>query len=281
MEHTGIIAGVIFGLLVFAFKAGIGIAYRLSTLSSMRQLSGKKYVILGSSVAYLMLFVGMSYLAKAMDITLYIGRLLPMLRTGTTIHILLCVSMAAWAVYLLSKRSLSCSLAHCNPQVAFNSPKTPLPAPASTTWAWLTLALPCPVCMSVVLFSLSFLQAIFPERLLYITLGLYLIFMLTVFLSAYAFHRIKATNSPERVLAHLMLGISGYFLLLLVISPQVQGLTEIYDLVAKQYASNPMTDTAAHTSLSAINLLGILTLLISAVTGFLMQKHRTKRAVMK
>jgi hypothetical protein len=281
MEHTGIIAGVIFGLLVFAFKAGIGIAYRLSTLSSIRQLSGKKYVILGSSFAYLMLFVGMSYLAKAMDITLYIGRLLPMLRTGTTIHVLLCVSMAAWAVYLLSKRSLICSLAHCNPQVAFSSPKTPLPAPASTTWAWLTLALPCPVCMSVVLFSLSFLQAIFPERLLYITLGLYLIFMLTVFLSAYAFHRIKATNSPEQVLAHLMLGISGYFLLLLVISPQVQGLTEIYDLVAKQYASNPMTDTAAHTSLSAINVLGILTLLISAVTGFLMQMHRTKRAVMK
>lgn len=287
MEHTGIIAGVMFGLLVFAFKAGIGIAYRLSVTKTNR----KKYTVIGSSVIYLMLFIGISYLVQKMDITVYIGKLLPMLRTGTTIHIVLCVSMAAWGIYLLSSQNMGqrCAISNCGRTVpAFDTKhgaasSTTFHARSSTdTWAWLTLALPCPVCMTVVLFSMSFLHAIFSEHLLLITLGLYLFFIITLFLTVYGFHRIKDVKTPPKVLlAHLMLGISGYFLMLLVISPQLQGIIEIYDMVARQHASNPVMEPPVHISFNIINVLGILTLLTSAVTGFLIQQNKIRKAVMK
>ncbi len=286
MEHTGIVAGVIFGLLIFAFKAGIGIAYRLSIMASNR----KKYLIIVSSMAYLMLFIGISYLVQKMDITVYIGKLLPMLRTGTTMHIVLCVSMAAWGIYLLSMQHMGqgCTVSNCGRVPAFDTKHgadsfTPFHAQTSTgTWAWLTLALPCPVCMTVILFSMSFLHAIFSEHLLLIVFGLYLFFIITVFLTAYGFYLIKDVKTPPEVLlAHLMLGVSGYFLLLLVISPQIQGITEIYDMVARQHASNSMMETPVPISSNITNVSGILTLLISAVTGFLIQQNKMQKAVMK
>lgn len=287
MEHTGIIAGVIFGLLIFAFKAGIGIAYRLSIMTS----NSKKYFIIVSSTAYLMLFIAISYLVQKIDVTVYIGKLLPMLRTGTTIHIVLCVSMAAWGIYLLSRRNMGqrFMVSNCGPIVSVSAfdlkhgvaSSTSLHAQTSTdTWAWLTLALPCPVCMTVILFSMSFLHAIFSEHLLLITSGLYLFFIITVFLTAYGFHLLKDVKTPPEVLlAHLMLGVSGYFLLLLVISPQIQGITDIYDMVARRHAS--ITDTPVSISLNIINVSGILTLLASAVTGFLIQRNKIQKAVMK
>lgn len=286
MEHTGILLGVVMGLLIFAFKAGIGVAYRLSIMES----SSKKYLVLGSSVAYLMLFIGMSYLVQKMDVTVYIGKLLPVMRTGTTIHIILCVSMAAWGIYLLSRQSIHrrCAVSNCSLTVS-NPPAKQFTAAShvsfhsdTSTWAWLTLALPCPVCITVVLFSLSFLYAVFSEHLFLITLGLYSIFIITVFLTAFGFNRIKtAETQPEILLAHLMLGVSGYFLMLLVISPQIQGITEVYDMVARQHASNSMADTPAFISLDSINVTGILTLLASAVTGFSLQVNKIKKAVLK
>lgn len=286
MEHTGILTGVIFGLLIFAFKAGIGIAYRISTADKIV----KKYIIIGSSMAYLILFVGVSYLVQRMDVTVYLGKLLPMLRTGTTIHIILCVLMAIWGVYLLSKQNSGHkaiegyvangirSSIHGDGVRALGFPSRK----AASTRAWLMLAVPCPVCMTVILFSLAFLQALLPDRTILITSGLYLAFMMTVFLTAYGFYRIKdPQNSPETLLAYLMLGVSGYFMLLLVISPQIQGITEVYELVARRNVSNPMADNVAPISLNFINMLGMLTMLASAVVGFFWQLKKMKKAVMK
>ncbi|MEZ0329071.1 MAG: DUF2162 family putative transporter [Dissulfuribacterales bacterium] len=286
MEHTGILAGVIFGLLIFAFKAGIGIAYRLSTVDKAH----KKYLLMGSSVAYLMLFIGISYLVQIMDVTVYLGKLLPMLRTGTTIHIILCVLMAIWGVYLLGKQNAGhkaveaysdrgIDIAIHGDRGRFLKLRT---GKSVSTQAWLVLAVPCPVCMTVILFSLAFLQALFPERTFLITSGLYLVFMLTVFLTAYGFYCIKdSQNSPETLLAYLMLGVSGYFVLLLVISPQIQGITEVYELVARRHVSTPMVDTPENISFNFINVLGILTLLASVVAGFFWQRNKMKKTIMK
>ena len=87
---------------------------------------------------------------------------------------------------------------------------------------WLLLVIPCPVCASVILFSVAFFISLFPDQRRWAAAGLYLAFVGIAFfsLAVIGIFRRGRSGCAETHLGGAMLLMAAYFLLSVTVVPQ-------------------------------------------------------------
>jgi predicted transporter len=139
MELKSLFLGLAFSVGIFAVKAGAGLAYYLDTRPGYRhRILASAAVAAGYGLVFLLAWAAI----QRLDPALWLNRVLPVLQHGMTLHLVLAVLLLVWGAALL---------------------KQP-PEPTGPTRGWLLLTLPCPVCFTVIFFSLALLYALLPEQ---------------------------------------------------------------------------------------------------------------------
>jgi predicted transporter len=101
---------------------------------------------------------------------------------------------------------------------------------------WLALIVPCPVCVTVIFFTLAFLISFFPDAVVLTTLFAYggFIVLHTLTIVGLKVLTRKSASPPELTLGGAMFIVAVYFLLSVFIMPQFSDLDKIYRLAAYQ-----------------------------------------------
>lgn len=212
MELKSLILGLFFSLGIFAFKNGLGLHY---VINQKKKTIGKKLSILISYCGtYAMVFLLSLVLLKNINMLQQFQTWQNFLQTGMYLHGVLALLLAIWGLRLIIKAEQSQKSSH----------------------GWLVMFFPCPVCLTVIFLSVSFLLSFFPkEGLTYLVIGyagfLTLSFMSTLIIK---FWTLKTETSAESSLGWAMLFIAVYFFLTILIIPQLSQLSEIYDLASYQ-----------------------------------------------
>lgn len=246
MELKSLFLGIFFSIGIFAVKSGVGLHY---FLVQKRVLKKKPVLILLYCGLYFFIFQLCFHILKEIDVIRYFESMQNVLKSGMFVHILMAGLMGIWGVSLLKRKEDS----------------------KKNSFAWLAMVIPCPVCMTVIFFSIAFLLNYFPDsgdRAVYsVYTGFIGINLLTVILMRLWGTRSGAT--PEAILGAAMLIIAVYFILSVVIMPQFGDLDKIYRL-AIYSGEKKMMDVSHLISLSAI-------LSTSFVFGFLAMKIKIRR----
>jgi predicted transporter len=111
----------------------------------------------------------------------------------------------------------------------------------SSSRGWLLLTLPCPVCATVIVFSLAFVLSLFPDHFALTAGSLYLTFLvisLAMMGLMLGLGRMTAL-SAENLLGGAMVLLSAYFLLSMAILPQFTDVDKIYRLARYQPSAQP------------------------------------------
>ena len=141
---------------------------------------------------------------------------------------------------------------------------------AQSKHAWIALMVPCPVCITVIFLSLSFLISYFPEAVHLAAFSAYLAFMgiVTATIIIMALWRYTAESAPESTMGTAMVLIAIYFLLSIIILPQFGNVGSIYRLAAYK----------AETERMGITELLLFTSIITAffVWGFIRMTKKVK-----
>ena len=211
MEHTGLILGFLFAVGAFAVKGGAGGHYYLAGRSSPR---AKVFFLLAYYLVYLILFLGIGLAIDRVDLRLYLGPIQEIMGWAMPLHLLISTGLIAWGVVLLR----------------------PVAPDAGPSRGWLALVIPCPVCLSVILITLAFLKAYFPDHYLpaiFIAYGAYVLIHGASVLTLSLVQK-HAQSPPEQVLGAAMLILAAYFLLSIFIMPAFAEMERIYRLAAYQ-----------------------------------------------
>lgn len=209
MEFKSLVIGFAFTIGIFAIKSGVGLYYYLADGDGVRK---KILFSLAYVTVYFFIFLISAHIIQSLDIISYMEILKNILKTGMFIHIIVAVLLGAWGIFLLK-------------QAGWNEKKS---------LGWLALIIPCPVCLTVIFFTIAFLFAFFPDSGSISILGAYAGFMLLSFLSAailYVFNTL-IDSTPESLLGGSMLFISAYFILSVIIMPQFADIDKIYRMAA-------------------------------------------------
>ena len=96
------------------------------------------------------------------------------------------------------------------------------------------MIIPCPVCVTVIFISLSFLLSYFPDSGHLATFWAYLAFMSIVLITVtgMSLWGISSNTTPESTMGAAMLLIAVYFFLSVIILPQFGDIDKIYRLAA-------------------------------------------------
>lgn len=243
MEFKSLLIGFAFTIGIFAVKSGVGLYY-------LAEGDGAKKKILFSLAyvtVYFFIFLISGDIIKSLDIIHYMEILKNILKTGMFIHIIVAALLGAWGIFLLR-------------QAGWDKKKS---------LGWLALIIPCPVCLTVIFFTIAFLFAFFPDSGRISIFGAYAGFMLLSFLSAtvlYLFNTV-IDSTPESLLGGSMLFISAYFILSVIIMPQFADIDKIYRMAAYD---NPGIDS----NVSTFWILCIFSLIIAV--GFFISKKKIK-----
>jgi predicted transporter len=207
MAYKSLILGIFFSMGIFAIKSGIGLSYYLLQTVSNRARAGA-YLLYACS--YLVIFFASHVILKNMDLTQHLSAVQDLLQSGMLIHLTLAGMMILWGMVLL-KRNTSTH---------------------QKSMGWLLLAAPCPVCATVILFSVGFLMTCFPDFSMAVTLMLYTAFIVINLLAVFiaVFWKVHSNGSAETLLGGAMLLIAAYFLLSVTIMPQFADVDKIYRL---------------------------------------------------
>lgn len=203
MELKSLILGLAFTLGVFAVKSGAGLAHAFSGKSPRRRI----LLLLGFAGLYAPLFALSRQLAVHSDLLTRIEMAMHLAKQGMTLHALLAALLLLWGVALLRR---------------------PEPRRGGSR-GWLLLAAPCPVCGTVILGSVAFLHAGFPEQRL-LSLWLFLGFWVVASGSGLLLTRFRLLG--DHSLGLMMVLAALYFLVTLAMIPQVKDLERIYRLAA-------------------------------------------------
>jgi len=160
------------------------------------------------AVSYLLVFAGIALLLQHVDLTRYFELVQGWLQSGMLIHLCIAALMVGWGLLLLK-----------------NSDEN-----SGASRGWLLLAMPCPVCLTVILFSMALLLVCFPGHLARTVLLFYLTFMAVSLLTSGAV-RLLHRGTPAELdgfLGGAMLLLAAYFLLSAVVMPQFGDLDQIY-----------------------------------------------------
>lgn len=247
-EWKGLLLGILFSMGVFAVKTGIGLQYAMSGERPGRMRLG---VLAAFLALYGLLFAASALWLQRADLPAYVQSAQDFLRWGLLLHLVVAVLMFSWGIALLKSRQEG----------------------GSRTLGWLTLVVPCPVCAMVVVLSMGFLMAYFPDAGVSSALflfggfvGLSLLSMLLVT----GWSRIFAL-SPERALGLAMMVLAAYFLLSILIMPHFAGLDEVFRLAAYSHRGH------GGSSLAGWAIAGAQGMLFAA--GYLKMRGNMRRSI--
>lgn len=204
MELKSLILGLAFTLGVFAVKSGAGLAHALIGRQSRRR---GILLLLGFAGLYAPLFALGRQLAVHGDLLTRMETAMLLAKQGMTVHALFAALLLIWGVALLRR-----------------------PEPRNGgSHGWLLLAAPCPVCCTVILGSVAFLHAGFPEQR-WLPLWLFLGFFAVAAGSGLLL--VSSRRQGNHSLGLMMVLAALYFLVTLAVVPQVKDLERIYRLAA-------------------------------------------------
>jgi predicted transporter len=205
MEWKSLILGIVFCVGIFAVKSGVGLSYYMSKTTSTRARMG---VWAGFAVTYLLVFAASGFTLEKIDLMRHLEAIQKWIQSGMLVHLLMAGMLVLWGLRLLRE----------NGDAAGKSP------------GWLLLAAPCPVCATVIFFSLGFLTAYFPESPRTIAALLYLTFLLINLLTVWVMAAGNAARitPPETLLGGAMLIIAAYFFLSVTVMPNFTDIDKVY-----------------------------------------------------
>ena len=245
MELKGLIFGVVLAVSIFAVKSGIGVYY---LTAHMKSRARRIWIFSGSAFSYGLLFLAAFFLLRGLrQITLF-PLFYRILKYGMPLHFSLAFGMIIWAVYLLKRE-------HAR----------------ATSKAFLTLIVPCPVCMTLVLLITGFVLSYFPKNggsMLLLVYGIYLVIQGGT-MGVFALWQKIGRTDPDRVLGWGMLLIAGYFILTVLVAPQMGGLSKIYRIAT--YKGD--TELLTHNWIIAV----WVTLALTFMLGMILKTLRLKR----
>lgn len=206
--------GTLFTLTGFAGKVGFGLGFG--------QVKNKW---IGFTLAmYALLFIGMAVLSKQL-----MEWIAPILSGGPYLHLFMAAGLAAWGVYAIMSACLKKS--DCTAQ------------PGMKGGTSLLLIIPCPVCLSAMVFSTwAALSAVRLPALL-VGLGLGAVFAVLSLLFVF-FARTGKAESPETSLGLVMIAVGLYFALSLVLPAKIEAARNMYSSFAEKNYFPAHSDTA-------------------------------------
>lgn len=212
MELKSLILGMGFSLGIFALKSGVGLYYCLAGTDSRRGRALARGIF---ALAYLLVFAASGAVLKHLAEIDPGGRLpliLTWMESGMWIHLLMAALLLVWGLRLTLGNG----------------------ADGGRSRSWLLPALPCPVCATVIALSMGFLAARFPDAPAAAAAGLYLAFLAVSMITAalMAVGETAAKSSPDALLGGAMLFIAAYFLLSVIILPNVADIDAVYRMAA-------------------------------------------------
>ena len=236
MIKSLLITGIIIALSIFGIKTGLGIAPLLYDGSIPVR---KKLIFLtGILFIYLVIFLGLYALVTHFQLLNYLDHFLEAMRYGILIHLFVASGLIVWGIKLLLSAGSDTS---------GNSQK-----------GILLLILPCPVCITVILLTLSLAYSTFSISLASTTLLLFGIFSTIAFLVVlmlFPFRR-QIGKTDSSFLGLVMIMVSTYFFLTVLIAPAYQEIQDVYSLASQ------------NTGNTTFNLKSFLILMSSAVILF-------------
>jgi len=204
MELKSLLLGILMAVFIFSIKSGVGMYYLMTNMKTWR---GRGGAFLLSALSYGMLFLGSFHLFRFLKHVVLFPFFARIIRIGMPLHFALAFGMMVWSVLLLKGTA---SHKHSR---AF----------------WL-LVVPCPVCLTVILLITAFMMSYFPKNggeLLILTFGIYLLVQAGIVLILFSVQSAGRLD-PGRVLGWGMLLIASYFVLTVLVAPQIGGLDKIY-----------------------------------------------------
>jgi predicted transporter len=246
MELKALILGLVFSLGIFALKNGLGLHYLLQ--AHLARSKRKILAVLGYCLTYAVIFLIAWWVLQRLDLLGHIQLLQQLLESGMLLHGILAGLLIIWGLYLL-KNDLSGE---------------------RKSRGWLPLVLPCPVCLVVIFFNISFLLSFFPQAGVSLALATWAGFIAVSLLTAWVLKwgMVLFRISPEFFLGGAMLGIASFFLLSIIVMPQFGQLEEIYGLAS--YESNKPNIKTDHLAFLIAFLLAVFTL------GFISANRKRK-----
>ncbi|MBU1344198.1 MAG: DUF2162 domain-containing protein [Proteobacteria bacterium] len=205
MELKSLIVGLFLSIGAFAVKSGGGLGYVLVQAPGRAR---QAVATLAFMVMYAMLFGAVALLLLRVNLMAHIELLQDFFKSGMTLHFLVAILLLIWGVFLMKK-----------PWGQTQSGR-----------GWIPLVLPCPVCFTVVLLSCSFLNAVYPGRIM-VFCALYAGFIIVSLTVAFAITRfVKTIDAAHRFSGMLMVYIAVYFILSIIVIPQFADLNKIYTI---------------------------------------------------
>ncbi len=245
MELKTLFIGIVFAMGVFAVKSGVGIHYLLARKEGV---FGKCTHIGLYGLLYLLLFLLCGHIIDRIDLISHFEAFQKFLQYGMGLHVLMAGGLLIWGLLLLRRAGKS----------------------GKSNTAWLALIIPCPVCLTVIFLSLSFLISYFPDAVHLAAISAYGAFMaiVSVTVMVMALWLKHTRQTPELSLGTAMILIAVYFLLSIIILPQFGSVDEIYRLAAHEGDTRIIEADDIWAFLSIISLFLML--------GFLRKKKKLK-----
>ncbi len=207
-ETIGIMLGLSLALGIFSFKTAVGEYYFFSiSESKIRSV----LFLAGTWCVYGILFFASFRILKHFDLFRLAENSIDFLKTGTALHLLLCIGLIIWGIKLLCRR---------DGEALDKTEKK----------AWLLLAVPCPVCASAIFLVCAFARMLIPETAerfcwlvpaFFFFVNLLFLFLLWGLGSVF---RIR----PLELTGRMMILIALYFILILLIAPQFQNIGKLF-----------------------------------------------------
>jgi predicted transporter len=239
VELKTLVTGIFISMAAFSVKAGVGWAY----MPRSGRFRARVGAYLAVAAMYAALFAAVYIAARRVNLLSNYETLLPLLQGGVTMHWIAAVLTFGWGLILFGMHST-------------NGPRREVCGGDKRGYAWLALVIPCPVCLSAVLMSVSCLVLYFPDDAASVTALLYAAFMALATASgilSLVFK--KRCEDAERALGEAMMLISAYFILSALVMPQFAEIERIYRM--SEYsrgtgAEDPFMGRAAAAAISGL-----------------------------
>lgn len=209
MEYQTLALGLIFSLGVFAVKNGFGLSFYWNQTGSVWR---KWTLAVGHAMTYLLIFMAAGFILQYLMSESLIGTIMPLMQGGMYVHLIMAAFMVIWGIVLLRRG--------------------PDSKRHGKSRAWLLLVVPCPVCLTVVFLSSSFLTVVLPGStwaIVGLEFGLFFLITLLAALFGRLYLRHGGMDAHS-LLGATMLGIAAFFILTICMAPHFQSLDEIYRL---------------------------------------------------
>ena len=209
-DMLGIGLGLFFALAVFALKTAVGAYYFLAVHTETRK---RMTFFICSSFLYLLLFAGAFTLIRFFDLFQFAADSTLFLKSGVLLHMILCAGMLIWGLRLLG-----------TPDNRHND--------SINKAGWLMLSVPCPVCASAIFLICAFASILWPEYDAAVMLAVPAVFffMNIIVLVSLALLSKYRNISPVSLTGKAMILIALYFILILLVAPQMNEAGKLYSI---------------------------------------------------